>query len=56
MRLENSLKKASMSQFEWYDHGEHDYQWLIKHHKKLANRYERHKEKLRLSQRYKGRR
>ena len=56
MRLENSLKKASMSQFEWYDHGEHDYQWLIKHHKKLANRYERHKDKLRINKWYKGRR
>lgn len=41
MCMENNLKKASMSQFEWYDRGEHDYQWLIKHHKKLANRYER---------------
>lgn len=49
MRMENNLKKVSMSQFEWYDRGEHDYQWLIKHHKKLANRYERHKEKLRLN-------
>lgn len=55
MRTENNLKKASMSQFEWYDRGEHDYQWLIKHHKKLANRYERHKEKLRLNKWYKGR-
>ena len=55
MRLENNLKKASMSRFEWYNRGEHDYQWLIKHHKKDANRYERHKEKLRLNKYYKGR-
>lgn len=54
MRLENSLKKASMSRFERYDRGERNYQWLIKHHKKLANRYERHKEKLRLNKWYKG--
>lgn len=54
MCLEDNLKKASMSRFEWYDRGEHDYQWLIKHHKKLANRYERHKEKLRLNKWYKG--
>lgn len=56
MRLENNLKKASMSQFEWYDRGEHDYQGLIKHSKKLANRYECRKEKLRLNKWYKGRR
>lgn len=54
MRLENKLKKSAMSQFEWCARGEHDHQWLLKHRKKLANRYERHKEKLRLNSLYKG--
>ncbi len=43
MRSANNYKRKAIGKFEWWDHGEHPRKWLLKKHKKLANRYERRK-------------
>lgn len=43
MRNTNNYKRKAIGKFEWWDHGEHPRKWLLKKHKKLANRYERRK-------------
>lgn len=43
MKNTNNYKRKAISKFEWWDHGEHPRKWLLKKHKKLANRYERRK-------------
>lgn len=43
MRSTNNYKRKAIGKFEWWDHGEYPRKWLLKKHKKLANRYERRK-------------
>lgn len=43
MKNTNNSKREAIGKFEWWDHGEHPRKWLLKKHKKLANRYERRK-------------
>lgn len=43
MKNTNNSKREAISKFEWWDRGEHSHKWLLKKHKKLANRYERRK-------------
>lgn len=54
MKSNKQNNHNAMNKFEYYDYGEHSINWLHKHYKKDANRYERHKEKLRLHKLYKG--